>query len=94
MIQFVPLLRTLVLAAKQDPLTPFKIVPHVGLFAILDFLYHMTALGFYTFLSAFVAPIVVDSIVPVLSDPAMIFRVRRQVEAWKFGSGLDYYDHE
>lgn len=118
-LQFVPLLRTLLLAAVQDPLTPFKvqplyirvcfvtlicfvlgmlilqIVPHVGIPAMLDFFSHFAAMGWYTLLSTTLSePLMALTAPDSLLDAATRFRIRRQVEAWKFGSGLDYFDHE
>ena len=91
-LQFVPLLRTLLLAAGQDLLTPFKVVPQVGIFAITDFLYHFFLLGAYTVLASTVGP-VLQGVSPVLPHPIR-YKVKRISEGWKFGSGLDYYDHE
>ena len=54
-LQFGPLLQTLTLAAGQDLLTPFKVVPQVGLTAMADFFYHFTALAIYTLLANTVA---------------------------------------
>ena len=94
-LQFLPLLRTLGLAAVQDPLTPFKIVPQVGLAAMGDFFVHFFAMGMYTLLATTLGPI----LSPASSkdsniSPDLRFKMQRLSEAWKFGSGLDYYDHE
>lgn len=93
-LQFIPLLRTLTLAAGQDLLTPLKIVPHVGLVAMGDFFYHFLALIYYTFLASFVGPIVGPIAESNSMDAKFRFQIRRAIEKWKFGSGLDYYDHE
>jgi len=90
-VQFVPLLRSLLVAFIQDPLTPVKILPHVGLIALLDFTYHMIMMGVYTALASFVAPTLLSIAGTDLSPTA--FKLRRKAEAWKFGSGLDYFDH-
>ena len=90
-LQFVPLLRTLLLAASQDPLTPFKVVPQVGILAITDFLYHFLLLSAYTILASTIGPVLL-SVAPVLPH-AVRFKAKRISEGWKFGSGLDYYDH-
>lgn len=90
-LQFVPLLRTLTKAAGQDLLTPFKVVPQVGFFAIFDFLVHFSALGLYTLLASTVGPSLL-LVAPVLPK-GLSFKAKRYAEAWKFGSGLDYYDH-
>jgi lycopene cyclase CruP len=89
-LQFVPLLRTLALAAVQDPLTPFKIVPHVGLIAMGDFLFHFTNMAIFTVLANTIAPIMHNDL---RVSPELKFRLRRLSEQWKFGSGMDYYDH-
>lgn len=92
-LQFVPLLRTLLLAGKQDPWTPFKIVPHVGLQELLGFVYHFSIVGLYTLLSTRLSkPLQQLSQLPWLS-PRSKYRLRRLIEAWKFGSGLDYNEH-
>ena len=65
----------------------------VGLLAITDFLYHMVALGWYTFLARKVSPILVKQI-ESLPRGDKKYRMSRMVEAWKFGSGLDYDDHK
>ena len=91
-IQFSPLLRTLVLAGSQDILTPLKIVPHVGLIAMLDFIGHFVALGVFSALAISVGPLL-TSIAPSLPHD-LSFKAKRYAETWKFGSGLDYYDHE
>jgi 2-polyprenyl-6-methoxyphenol hydroxylase-like FAD-dependent oxidoreductase len=93
-LQFVPLLRTLFLAAVQDPLTPFKVVPHVGLLAMADFFFHFSMLGVYTFLASFAAKPVLSLTNSLPLSANSKFNWRRKVEAWKFGSGLDYFDHE
>jgi hypothetical protein len=90
-LQFNPLLKTLVYAAGQDPLTPFKVVPQVGIVAITDFLYHISLLGIYSALSTTCGPIL-QKVAPLLPRK-LKFQVKRLIESWKFGSGLDYYDH-
>ena len=93
-IMFFPLLKTLTLAAKQDLLTPLKIVPHVGVLAMGDFVYHMIALALYTFLANYISPILIIIADSGIIDKKSTYQARRLVESWKFGSGLDYYDHE
>ena len=91
-LMFKPLLRTLLLAGKQDLLTPFKIVPHVGIAAMVDFVRHFFNMGLYTFLATYVGPAYLK--VAEKMNARNRFLARRYVEEWKFGSGLDYYDHE
>jgi hypothetical protein len=91
-LQFGPLLNTLLKAFGQDLLTPVKVVPQVGVVAIADFIKHMVMLGWYTFLNANLGSLVTDT---SKSLPAPLkFKARRTAEAWKFGSGYDYFDHE
>jgi lycopene cyclase CruP len=90
-IQFSPLLNTLVTAGGQDLMTPFKVIPQVGFSAIADFVVHFTALAVYTLLATTVAPVLLK-FTPVLPRTSR-FQVKRLTEAWKFGSGLDYDDH-
>ena len=93
MIQFTPLLRTLLLAALQDPLTPFKVVPHVGVVPMVDFFKHFLMLGWFTVLYRVLGtPLLALSLSKSLS-PATKYDIKRAVEQWKFGSGLDYDDH-
>lgn len=94
-LQFFPLVKTLAYAAVGDPLTPIKIVPHVGLIAMADFLSNMVALFTYTMLSIYISPIIKSVYLPTLpADTRELFLWKRRMEAWKFGSGLDYDDHE
>ena len=117
-LQFVPLLRTLTLAAGQDLLTPFKVyyfssgdcsckhlvknqstlyhihlkvIPQVGLTAMGDFFFHFVALGWYTLLASTLAT-PLQTVAPLLPR-RIAYMARRVAEEWKFGSGLDYYDH-
>lgn len=91
-LQFTPLLRTLTLAAVGDILTPLKIVPHVGLKAMLDFFYHFFNMGVFTLFYNLYAKNMLEK-AEQHSDPIEAFKLRRKVDQWKFGSGLDYDDH-
>lgn len=94
-LQFGPLLRTLTVAAGQDLLTPLKIVPHVGPVAFVDFIKHFIAMGMFTLYAKTIGPLlsnIADSSGSL--SPRTRYRFRRWADAWKFGSGLDYYDHE
>lgn len=90
-LMFIPLIRTLTKAAFNDPLTPFKIIPHVGIAPFTDFLYHFFFLGLYTFLHHNVSPILLD-IAPNLDSKKTSFFLKRTCEKWKYGAGLDYFD--
>jgi hypothetical protein len=65
----------------------------LGVLAITDFLYHMTALGWYTFLARNLGPVLAERSKTLPNGDAR-FRMNRLVEQWKFGSGLDYDDHQ
>ena len=90
-LQFGPLLRTLVVAGSQDLLTPLKIVPHVGPMAFLDFLWHFFNLGLYTLLYRTLGAHRLHAAESM--SPREAFLTRRKVEQWRFGAGLDYDDH-
>ena len=93
-LQFVPLLRTLALAGARDLLTPLKIVPHVGLPAMCDFFKHFFNMGVYTLLYNLRGQMLLRRAKELeLNNPSEAWRLRRLVEAWKFGSGMDYDDH-
>jgi flavin-dependent dehydrogenase len=90
-LQFIPLLRTLTLAGAQDLLTPLKIVPHVGLAAMGDFFVHFYNMAWYTLCYRWLGKGVQKR---AREEPSRVkaWRMRRQVEAWKFGAGLDFDD--
>ena len=90
-LMFNPLFRTLLGAAGQDLLTPIKTAFHVGVLALADFTYHFVFLYLFTILHNNVsAPLL--KIAQVL-PPKQRYFINRLAEQWKFGSGLDYYDH-
>jgi hypothetical protein len=74
---------------KADPLFMPQIVNHVGIPTLVEWLGHVTNMGVYTACDAFVSP-VIGPIVDRLDDKKLRFRMRRLMEAWKFGSGSDY----
>lgn len=91
-IQFLPLLQTLLLAAKQDFWSSLTIIPHVGIPAMLDFLRHFWMLGLYTFYSKFFSGIVERVLSWNIWTKRQKYLWRRRLDAWKYGSGLDYLD--
>ena len=93
-LQFMPLLRTLALAGAQDILTPLKIIPHVGLRAMGDFFKHFFNMGLYTLLYKLRSrDMLIKAAAIQATDAVEAWRLRRLVDAWKFGSGLDYEEH-
>ncbi|KAH7431156.1 hypothetical protein KP509_08G032900 [Ceratopteris richardii] len=87
-IQFGPLAKTLgyVMISRPDILP--AIFRQVGLQSILEWTIHFTLLGIYTILSTTAVPLLLFWI-PKMPKKAQ-FIWRRRIEAWKFGSGLDY----
>ncbi|XP_078439732.1 lycopene beta/epsilon cyclase protein [Wolffia australiana] len=87
-IQFGPLTKTLGLVMLTQPWIIPLIFSQVGVGVILDWTGHFFMLGLYTFMSKVLDP----AIRPLIEDlpPKQRFVWRRQLEAWKYGSGLDY----
>jgi hypothetical protein len=74
---------------KADPLFMPQIVNHVGIPTLVEWLGHVLNMGVYCACDAFVSP-AIRPIVDRLEDKKLRFRMRRLMEAWKFGSGSDY----
>ena len=55
-----------------------------------DFFINFWNLFIYTLLSQYITPIVMSIVLPNTKDVRERFRLKRMVEAWRFGSGLDY----
>ncbi|KAL8144680.1 hypothetical protein AgCh_003032 [Apium graveolens] len=87
-IQFGPLVKTLGLVMLTNPQLLPSIFRQVGIPVLLDWLGHFTMLGYYTFLSIFIDPIISPS-VDTFPEKTK-FKWKRQLEAWKYGAGLDY----
>ncbi|KAG9135339.1 hypothetical protein Leryth_026628 [Lithospermum erythrorhizon] len=87
-IQFGPLVKTLGLVMLTKPEIIPSIFKQVGVVVLVEWSGHFAMLGYYTFLSTFLEPI----IRPLISSlPAHVaFKWKRRVEAWKYGAGLDY----
>lgn len=87
-IQFGPLVKTLGLVMLTRPLIIPSIFKKVGILVLFDWSGHFLMLGLYTFLSSFIDPLLrqlLDSF-PVKTK----YEWKRRLEAWKYGSGLDY----
>jgi len=86
------LLGSLARTFLADPAFTPQIIGHVGIPALVDWLGHVGAMAIYTGLHAVVSP----SLAKFLEsggngmDVRSQFQWRRRMEAWKFGSGMDY----
>lgn len=88
-VRFDGLVSSLAGSFVADPTFMPQIIAHVGLPALVDWLGHVSMMGLYTVLDAAVSP-VAEPIVKNMKDPSQRFHWKRQMEAWKFGSGRDY----
>ncbi|KZV34438.1 hypothetical protein F511_23412 [Dorcoceras hygrometricum] len=90
-IQFGPLVKTLGLVMLTRPLIIPSIFKKVGIPVLFDWSGHFVMLGLYTFLSSFIDPL----LRPLLNSfPTKTrYEWKRRLEAWKYGSGLDYRWH-
>ncbi|XP_057954523.1 uncharacterized protein LOC131148671 [Malania oleifera] len=87
-IQFGPLSKTLGLVMLTKPQILPSIFKQVGIPVLLDWSGHFLMLGYYTFLSTFIDPLIRSLI---NAFPAkMKYDWKRNLDAWKYGSGLDY----
>ncbi|XP_043693790.1 uncharacterized protein LOC122644234 [Telopea speciosissima] len=87
-IQFGPLVKTLGLVMVTKPQIIPSIFKQVGIAVLLDWSGHFVMLGYYTFLSTFIDP-VIRSRINAFPDK-MKYEWNRRLDAWKYGSGLDY----
>lgn len=87
-IQFGPLAKTLgsIILSRPDILP--SIFRQVGLQAILEWTVHFTWLGIYTILYMAIAPWFLSRISKMPKKEQFVWR--RRIDAWKYGSGLDY----
>ncbi|KAK8952209.1 hypothetical protein KSP39_PZI003714 [Platanthera zijinensis] len=87
-VQFRPLVKTLGLVMIQHPQILPSIFKQVGFGVIINWFGHFSMLGYYTFLSSYVDPVIRQWIENLPEKNK--FTWRRRLEAWKYGSGLDY----
>ncbi|KAI3803567.1 hypothetical protein L1987_31723 [Smallanthus sonchifolius] len=92
-IQFGPLVKTLGLVMLTKPQILPSIFKQVGFPVLIDWLGHFSLLGSYTFLSMYIDPLI-RPLIDALSTENK-YKWKRQLEAWKYGAGLDYkFNHE
>ncbi|XWS47406.1 hypothetical protein CRYUN_Cryun14cG0149500 [Craigia yunnanensis] len=87
-IQFGPLSKTLGLVMLTKPQILPSIFKQVDVPVLIDWSRHFFMLGYYTFLSSFMDPVIRSWLNAFPSK--MKYQWKRHVEAWKYGSGLDY----
>lgn len=88
-VRFDGLLSSLAGSFVADPTFMPEIVAHVGIPNLVDWLGHVGMMGLYTVLDVAVTP-VATPFVETMQNPRTKFHWKRQMEAWKFGSGRDY----
>ncbi|MFS7980188.1 putative lycopene beta-cyclase [Helianthus anomalus] len=92
-IQFGPLVKTLGLVMLTKPQILPSIFKQVGFPVLIDWLGHFSLLGSYTFLSIYIDPLIRPLIDSYSTEEK--YKWKRQLEAWKYGAGLDYkFNHE
>jgi lycopene cyclase CruP len=90
-IQAGPMAQTLARQMLSDPFFVPQILVRVGLGPLSDWLLHYMALCMYTGLSLSVGKWLEDKVVDRLPEKSkQRFLVRRTIENWKYGAGLDY----
>merc|ERR1712127_1161855 len=67
-----------------------KIVYHVGIPALVDWLGHVFMITLYTMLHNIATPTLKSFVENSVKDRRKRFRLLRQMEAWEYGSGSDY----
>ncbi|GLT94072.1 hypothetical protein SLE2022_118320 [Rubroshorea leprosula] len=87
-VQFGPLAKTLGLVMITSPRIIPLIFKQVGIPVVRDWSRHFFMLGYYTLLSSLVDPLIRPLINAFPSK--MKYEWKRHLEAWKYGSGLDY----
>ncbi|OMO84772.1 hypothetical protein COLO4_21854 [Corchorus olitorius] len=87
-IQFGPLAKTLGLVMLSKPQILPSIFKQVDIPILIDWSGHFFMLGYYTFLSSFMDPVIRSWLNAFPSK--MKYEWKRRLEAWKYGSGLDY----
>lgn len=88
-VQFSGLTKTLVKTGLAHPALIAKVIPQVGLISLLDWMVHYGNLGIYSALFSFNQKL--ESWIKNLPKEQQYYW-HRLIDAWKYGSGGDYYD--
>jgi lycopene cyclase CruP len=86
-IQFSGLTKTLFKTGLLHPIIIIKIIPQVGLIALLDWITHYINLGIYSLLFS-LSPHLQPWIKTLPASPQ--YHWHRRIDTWKYGSGGDY----
>jgi lycopene cyclase CruP len=86
-VQFLPLSQTLARTALVHPTITFKLIPQLGILALLDWTRHFLGLACFSVLAKFSQPFQTQ-----INDltPAQKYDWQCRLDAWKYGSGGDY----
>lgn len=90
-VKFLPLSQTLLKTGISHPNLVLKIIPHVGVSALLDWMGHYINLANYSVLHRFSRSL--QPWIKTLS-PTQQYFWNRQLQAWEYGSGNDYKEVE
>ena len=90
-VQFPALFQTLMQVGIKHPAIVLKIIPQVGVAALLEWTKHFANLGLYHLLSSLPAnPLISATPLEKIQPEAWQYRLDRWRDAWKYGSGKDY----
>jgi len=89
-VQWIPLSQTLLKTGILHPALILRIIPHVGIPALLDWMLHYFNLVSYTALYSVSQKL--HPWIALLPAPQQ-YTWHRRLEAWKYGSGNDYVGH-
>jgi lycopene cyclase CruP len=89
-VQFIPLSQTLLKTGILHPSLILKIIPRVGIPALINWMLHYFNLATYTVLYS-----ISQKLQPWIAtlSPAQQYEWHRRLEAWQYGSGNDYVGH-
>jgi lycopene cyclase CruP len=87
-VQFLPLSKTLARTAIVHPTLTLKLIPQVGIPALVDWMGHFAGLASFTALAQ-----LSDRLTPLLDrlSPEQKYDWQCRIQAWKYGSGGDYH---
>ena len=88
-VQFPALAQALLRTTAIDPIITLKVLPQVGIPALLQWTAHYAALGTYSLLNP-----LGQALQPAIASlpPRAQYRWHQRLQAWKYGSGGDFQD--